>query len=177
MDLFGIWCQPYRRFWKKIKSILIFTQPRQNPMREGGNCSLDTVCCLLVFKPFHRLPQKLGTSSDNEPCRKDDFLFLVWWQRGLAIQPCMYSLDNIHTMDWIAVMQKQGDNAGKTKGLNILNENQPLIQISDDGVTHAFFEWQQIASKIWVHCSIKQSSLHAAIVVVSNLIFFNLPRI
>ena len=74
-------------------------------------------------------------------------------------------------------MQKLGDNAGKTKGLNILNENQPLIQISDDGVTHAFFEWQQIASKIWVHCSIKQSSLHAAIVVVSNLIFFNLPRI
>ena len=68
-------------------------------------------------------------------------------------------------------MQKQGDNGGKTKGLNILNENQPLIQISDDGVTHAFFEWQQIASKIWVHCSIKQSSLHATIVVVSNLIF------
>ena len=89
----------------------------------------------------------------------------------------MYSLDNIHALDSAAVMQKQGDNGGKTKGLNILNENQPLIQISDDGVTHAFFEWQQIASKIWVHCSIKQRSLHAAIVVVSNLIFFNLPRI
>ena len=77
------------------------------------------------------------------------------------------------SIPWIAVMQKQGDNDGKTKGLNILNENQPLIQISDDGVTHAFFEWQQIgdSSNIWAHCSIKQSSLHAAIVVVSNLIF------
>ena len=99
-------------------------------------------------------------------------MIFYFWYGGRGGQPfnrvCIPLTISIH---WIAVVQKLGDNAGKTKGLNILNENQPLIQISDDGVTHAFFEWQQIASKIWVHCSIKQSSLHAAIVVVSNLIF------
>ena len=105
-------------------------------------------------------------------------MIFYFWYGGRGGQPFnRVCIPLTISIPWIAVMQKQGDNDGKTKGLNILNENQPLIQISDDGVTHAFFEWQQIASKIWVHCSIKQSSLHAAIVVVSNLIFFNLPRI